>query len=65
MAPELGIPYRLIGIGMGDVHDAVDAPALFETRETRDLKAETAIDKLREKFGKSAVVAGRALKDRE
>jgi DNA polymerase-4 len=62
MAPELGIPYRLIGIGMGDVVDAVDAPALFETTEARTLKTETAIDKLRAKFGAGAVVAGRALK---
>jgi DNA polymerase-4 len=63
MAPELGRPYRLIGIGMGDVVDAVDAPSvLFETTEARTLRTETAIDKLRAKFGKSAVVAGRALK---
>ena len=63
MAPELGRPYRLIGIGMGEVVDAVDAPALFETAETRALKTETAIDALRAKFGAKAVVAGRALKD--
>lgn len=63
MTPELGIPYRLIGIGMGDVHDAVDAPsALFESPEARTLKTETAIDRLRAKFGAGAVVAGRALK---
>jgi DNA polymerase-4 len=63
MAPELGRPYRLIGIGMGEVVDAVDAPALFETTEGRALKTETAIDALRAKFGAKAVVAGRALKD--
>ncbi len=63
MAPELGRPYRLIGIGMGEVMDAVDAPALFETTEARALKTETAIDALRAKFGAKAVVAGRALKD--
>lgn len=63
MAPELGRPYRLIGIGMGEVVDAVDAPALFDTAETRALKTETAIDALRAKFGAKAVVAGRALKD--
>ena len=63
MAPELGIPYRLIGIGMGDVHDAVDAPsALFDSPEARTLKTETAIDRLRARFGAGAVVAGRALK---
>ena len=64
MAPELGIPYRLIGIGMGDVVDAVDSPALFETTEARALKTETAIDKLRAKFGAAAVVAGRAVSPR-
>ena len=63
MAPELGHPYRLIGIGMGEVIDAVDAPALFQTAEARALKTETAIDRLREKFGAEAVIAGRALKD--
>jgi DNA polymerase-4 len=62
MAPELGRPYRLIGIGMAEVVDAVDAPALFETAETRALRTETAIDRLRAKFGAGAVVAGRALK---
>ena len=62
MAPELGRPYRLIGIGMADVLDAVDSPVLFDTPETRALKTETAIDALRKKFGKGAVVAGRALK---
>ena len=63
MAPELGRPYRLIGIGMGEVVDAVASHALFETAETRTLKTETAIDRLRAKFGAKAVVAGRALKD--
>ncbi|MDO9587098.1 MAG: DNA polymerase IV [Brevundimonas sp.] len=63
MRHELGRPYRLIGIGMAEVVDAVDAPALFETTEARTLKTETAIDALRAKFGARAVVAGRALKD--
>ncbi|MDP1911881.1 DNA polymerase IV [Brevundimonas sp.] len=63
MAPELGRPYRLIGIGMGEVIDAIGSHALFETAETRALKTELAIDALRAKFGAKAVVAGRALKD--
>ncbi len=65
LGPELGIPYRLIGIGLADVEDAVDAPAaLFETEAARTLKTETAVDALRAKFGPGAVVAGRALKGR-
>jgi nucleotidyltransferase/DNA polymerase involved in DNA repair len=63
LRPELGPPYRLIGIGMADIQDAEDAPAgLFQSAETRLLKTERAIDRLREKFGKDAVVACRALK---
>lgn len=63
MGPELGRPYRLIGIGLADVVEAVEAPAaLFQSPEARTLKTETAIDALRAKFGKDAVVAGRALK---
>jgi DNA polymerase-4 len=65
LRPELGRPYRLIGIGMAEVVEAADGPAgLFESPEARALKTETAIDRLREKFGAAAVVAGRALKDR-
>ncbi|CAN5338034.1 DNA polymerase IV [soil metagenome] len=63
MKPELGRPYRLIGIGMAEVQDAVEGPTgLFAAAATRTLKTETTIDKLREKFGKDAVIAGRALK---
>ena len=64
MMPELGRSYRLIGIGMAEVVDAVDTPVLFETNETRTLKTETAIDALRAKFGQGAVIAGRALPGR-
>ena len=63
LKPELGIPYRLIGIGMADVQDAVEGPStLFASTETRVLKTETTIDKLRARFGADAVFAGRALK---
>lgn len=63
LKPELGRPYRLIGIGMADIQDADDAPiGLFDTAEQKALKTETAIDRLRDKFGKDVVVAGRALK---
>ena len=63
LKPELGRPYRLIGIGMAEVVGAEDAAAgLFASTETRTLKTETTIDTLRAKFGAGAVVAGRALK---
>ncbi|WP_426051246.1 DNA polymerase IV [Brevundimonas sp. SL161] len=63
LAPELGRPYRLIGIGLADVQDAEDRPeGLFASSERRTLTTETTIDALRQRFGASAVVAGRALK---
>jgi DNA polymerase-4 len=63
LTPELGRPYRLIGIGMADIQDTEDSPeGLFASAETRTLKTETTIDALRAKFGAGAVVAGRALK---
>ena len=63
LGPELGIPYRLIGIGLADVEDAADAPAgLFPSASGRALRTESTIDALRAKFGPAAVVAGRALK---
>lgn len=63
LKPELGQPYRLIGIGLAEIEDAGDAaPALFETGAARDLKTETTVDALRARFGPGAVVAGRALK---
>ncbi len=63
LKPELGRSYRLIGIGMADIQDAEDTPdGLFASPERRTLKTETTIDALRQKFGASAVFAGRALK---
>ncbi len=63
LTPELGRPYRLIGIGLADIQDAEDLPeGLFASADRRTLKTETTIDALRQKFGASAVVAGRALK---
>ena len=62
LVPELGQSYRLIGIGLAEVVEAMDAPsALFESGEARTLKTETAIDVLRAKFGRDAVIAGRAV----
>lgn len=62
LKPELGRPYRLIGVGMADIQDAEDAPAaLFESAGARTLKTERAIDALRDRFGGDAVIAGRAL----
>ena len=63
LKPELGRPYRLIGIGMADLVDAADvAPGLFSADRTRELTTETTIDRLRDRFGPGAVISGRSLK---
>ncbi len=64
-AEPRGLSYRLIGAGLTDFVDAETAGSdMFADDERRTLKNETAIDKLRGKFGAAAVVSGRALKGR-
>jgi len=63
LAAEIkGKPYRLIGAGLSDFVDAADGLDLFAEDERRERKSEAAIDALRERFGKAAVVSGRSLK---
>ncbi len=65
-AETSGVAYRLIGIGISDLGEAADAPEdLFAEVETRARKGERAIDALRARFGKDAVVSGRALRSGE
>ncbi|HRD47248.1 MAG TPA: DNA polymerase IV [Caulobacter sp.] len=62
-AEPKGQPYRLIGAGLSDFTDGVEAGAdFFADDERRALKGETAIDALRAKFGKEAVKTGRAFR---
>jgi len=55
-----GTPYRLIGIGTSNLAEAekADAADLIDQRATRTAQAEHAVDKVREKFGRTAVVKG-------
>jgi len=55
-----GTAYRLIGIGASNLEEAgkADAADLIDQRATRTAQAEHAVDKVREKFGKAAVVKG-------
>jgi len=55
-----GTPYRLIGIGASNLKEAekADAADLIDQRMTRTAQAEHAVDKVREKFGKAAMVKG-------
>ncbi|WOS63984.1 DNA polymerase IV [Sinorhizobium fredii] len=55
-----GTKYRLIGIGVSDLTDPdlADPPDLVDPLATRRAAAEEAINKLRDKFGKSTVETG-------
>ena len=58
--------FRLIGIGLSDLAEASTAETeLFVGGETRARETETAIDKLRTRFGDAAVMTGRAFKSGE
>ena len=65
LAPELdGAAFRLIGIGAGDLAPAgeADQADLLHGDYKREKARERAIDALREKFGKAAVVRGLAFR---
>jgi DNA polymerase-4 len=55
-----GTPYRLIGIGASDLCEAADADRadLIDAGIGRDVRRETAVDRLRAKFGDAAVQRG-------
>ncbi|GAB1582298.1 DNA polymerase IV [Phyllobacterium phragmitis] len=55
-----GTRFRLIGIGVSDLADAekADPPDLVDAQATKRAVAESAIDKLRTKFGNKAVETG-------
>ena len=59
-----GKAYRLIGVGFSNLSFASEhaAPDLFGDDDERVAAQEKAIDAIREKFGKSAVKAGRSLR---
>jgi DNA polymerase-4 len=60
---EIGaLRYRLIGIGVSQLEETA-GDDLSDLIDRRDAQAEHAVDKLREKFGKGAVVKGLALDD--
>ena len=59
-------PFRLIGIGISDLHEtdatAAPPPDLFESDQTALRRAEAATDEIRARFGKNAIIRGRALR---
>ncbi len=57
-----GTRYRLIGIGVSQLEDAADND-LADLIDRRSAQAEHAVDRLREKFGRDAVVRGLAIEE--
>ncbi len=58
-------PYRLLGVGISELWDADDADRsgdLLDPQANQRSDAERATDKIRERFGKDAIVKGRALR---
>ncbi|MGA2129019.1 MAG: DNA polymerase IV, partial [Xanthobacteraceae bacterium] len=62
-----GTAFRLIGVGVSDLGtaDQADPVDLVDIRGHRLAAAEHAVDKLREKFGRDAVIKGLALGARD
>ncbi len=64
LAPEAdGTAYRLLGIGLSQIRPQVecDPPDLLDARSVRRAAAERAIDNVRAKFGRAAVLKGRSI----
>ncbi len=62
-AEATGGAYRLIGVALSDLVEAQGpAAGFFPGGEARARTTETAVDRLRAKFGAAAVVSGRALR---
>lgn len=68
LASEIdGTRYRLIGIGVAALtsEDKADPADLIDIRGSRDAAAERALDRLRERFGRNAVLKGLGFGDDE
>ncbi len=64
LAREVGATrYRLIGIGVSQLEEATGDDDLADLLDRRTAEAEHAVDRLRAKFGKAAVIRGLALED--
>ncbi|PZQ95490.1 MAG: DNA polymerase IV [Cereibacter sphaeroides] len=58
-------PFRLIGVGLSDISEAGDADRtgdLLDPQATKRQAAERATDAIRARFGKEAIIKGRALR---
>ena len=65
-AEAVGPKFRLIGVGVSDLcsADEADRGDLVDTQAIRQKAAESAVDKLRARFGERVLMRGIALPDR-
>ncbi len=58
-----GTPYRLIGVGLSHFRPLVEAdqPDLVEPKRTKRANVERAMDRLKDRFGKTTIKKGRSL----
>ncbi len=66
LAPEVdGTRYRLLGIGLSDLVDGVEAdpPDLIEPKREKEKAAAEAMERVRARFGTAAIVSGKSLRD--
>lgn len=58
-----GTPYRLIGVGLSHFRPLIEAdqPDLVEPKRTKRANAERAMDKLKNRFGKTTIKKGRSV----
>lgn len=62
---EHGRPVRLLGVGVSDLTDKVHQMTLWETPNEKERKLLSALDDLREKFGRNAVQRAENLPNRQ
>ena len=59
-----GTAFRLLGIGISNLHDqnSADPPDMLDPSATRRAEAERAMDRVRARFGDTAIIKGRGMK---
>ena len=59
-----GTPFRLLGVGLSQLLDGdfADPPDMLDPAATRRADAERAMDKVRERFGRDAIIKGRGMR---
>ena len=60
-----GQPVRLLGVGVSGLGECVHQLSLWDTSQEKERKLLTAMDQLRERYGKNAILRGHSLKKKK